>query len=118
MKALVDRYAEISQEMRNLKIEKDQIKGHLVQYIESKKLQRLFGNTHQLTWSSQAHYVLVDKDIIEKVLDEKGSKEQFVSLDRFKIMQAIKDQSWKVDDFAGGVEERKSVTLREKKLEA
>ena len=70
-KQLVDEYAEISAQASDLKKKKDQLKDILQTYALKKKVEKLFGESHQLSAKPTVNYSIKDKMALRHYLEEK-----------------------------------------------
>jgi len=111
-KQLVDEYAEISAQASDLKKKKDQLKDILQTYALKKKVEKLFGESHQLSAKPTVNYSIKDKMALRHYLEEKWLLDDYQDIDRFAVMRALKSNELDIEELQDMIDESERVTLR------
>lgn len=111
-KWLVDEYAELSAKASDIKKQKETLKAILEVYAKNKKLEKLFGEEHQLSAKPSKSYSIKDKMWLKNYLKEQWVLDEYQDLDRFAVSRGLKDETLAIDELKEMIEVKESVTLR------
>jgi RecB family exonuclease len=116
VKHLVDEYAQFAKQESEAKAQKELLKDMLIEYLEKKWLQRLFGNTCKISASQTENVSVKDKEAFLKKVSELGILDQVVDIDRFKVNKMVKDGQIDMSTLEWIAEKKTSWTLRSSTL--
>ncbi len=98
IKGMIDEYAEISIQVKTLENSKKQLKEVISNYANKKWMKRLYWNKYQASISKGISYSIIDKENLQKLLEQKWLLEEALDISNSKIWNLVKNSKLSLDE--------------------